>query len=149
MGGHCNIPPCSIPPMAASSSPRSLPDLPAAVNFGPGDASQETARLRAFRPTTLWWANTGLDGSIIGPQSSATNTDKQVAEYESLLKQGYSSISTSVGGTSFGWMNGANSDGKNYEPDVTSYDYDAPISERGSPREVFQAPRCDRARNRH
>ncbi len=28
-------------------------------------------------------------------------------------------------------MNGANSDGQNYEPDTTSYDYDAPVSEGG------------------
>jgi beta-galactosidase len=36
------------------------------------------------------------------------------------------------GGTSFGWMNGANSDGKgSYEPDVTSYDYAAPLDESG------------------
>ncbi len=37
------------------------------------------------------------------------------------------------GGTSFGWMNGANSNGKNYEPDVTSYDYDAALDESGHP----------------
>ena len=30
-------------------------------------------------------------------------------------------------------MNGANSDGKNYQPDTTSYDYDAPLSESGEP----------------
>jgi beta-galactosidase len=35
------------------------------------------------------------------------------------------------GGTSFGWMNGANMDGKKYQPTVTSYDYDAPVSESG------------------
>ena len=35
------------------------------------------------------------------------------------------------GGTSFGFMNGANWDHETYEPDVTSYDYDAPVSESG------------------
>lgn len=35
------------------------------------------------------------------------------------------------GGTNFGYTAGANSGGKGYEPDVTSYDYDAPISEQG------------------
>jgi beta-galactosidase len=35
------------------------------------------------------------------------------------------------GGTNFGFTAGANSGGKGYEPDVTSYDYDAPISEQG------------------
>jgi beta-galactosidase len=36
------------------------------------------------------------------------------------------------GGTNFGFTAGANSGGKGYEPDVTSYDYDAPINEQGN-----------------
>ena len=40
-----------------------------------------------------------------------------------------------VGGTTFGWMNGADSHtGTDYHPDTTSYDYDAPIDEAGNPR---------------
>jgi beta-galactosidase len=35
------------------------------------------------------------------------------------------------GGTNFAFTAGANSGGKGYEPDVTSYDYDAPIDEQG------------------
>jgi len=35
------------------------------------------------------------------------------------------------GGTNFGFTAGANSGRKGYEPDVTSYDYDAPINEQG------------------
>lgn len=35
------------------------------------------------------------------------------------------------GGTNFGFTAGANSGGKGYEPDLTSYDYDAPINEQG------------------
>lgn len=35
------------------------------------------------------------------------------------------------GGTNFGFMNGANIEGGEYRPDVTSYDYDAPLSEAG------------------
>jgi beta-galactosidase len=35
------------------------------------------------------------------------------------------------GGTNFGFTAGANSGGHGYEPDVTSYDYDAPINEQG------------------
>ena len=37
------------------------------------------------------------------------------------------------GGTNFGYTAGANSGGKGYEPDITSYDYDAPINEQGQP----------------
>lgn len=35
-------------------------------------------------------------------------------------------------GTSFGFMSAANWDHHNYEPDVTSYDYDAPLTESGA-----------------
>lgn len=35
------------------------------------------------------------------------------------------------GGTNFGFTAGANSKNNEYEPDVTSYDYDAPINEQG------------------
>ncbi len=37
------------------------------------------------------------------------------------------------GGTNFGFTAGANSGGKGYEPDLTTYDYDAPITEQGTP----------------
>ena len=45
------------------------------------------------------------------------------------------------GGTNFGFTAGANSGGKGYEPDVTSYDYDAPIDEQGKPRAKYFALR--------
>ena len=35
------------------------------------------------------------------------------------------------GGTNFGFTAGANSGRKGYEPDITSYDYDAPVNEQG------------------
>ena len=45
------------------------------------------------------------------------------------------------GGTNFGFTAGANSGGKGYEPDVTSYDYDAPINEQGLPTAKYFALR--------
>ena len=42
------------------------------------------------------------------------------------------------GGTNFGFTAGANSGGKGYEPDVTSYDYDAPIDEQGRATPKYQ-----------
>jgi beta-galactosidase len=45
------------------------------------------------------------------------------------------------GGTNFGYTAGANSGGKGYEPDVTSYDYDAPINEQGQPTAKYMALR--------
>ncbi len=41
------------------------------------------------------------------------------------------------GGTNFGFTAGANDGGKGYEPDVTSYDYGAPINEAGQPTEKY------------
>jgi len=45
------------------------------------------------------------------------------------------------GGTNFGFSAGANSGGKGYQPDITSYDYDAPINELGQPTYKFFAIR--------
>jgi len=45
------------------------------------------------------------------------------------------------GGTNFGFTAGANSEGKGYEPDLTSYDYDAPINEQGLPTKKFYSLR--------
>jgi len=45
------------------------------------------------------------------------------------------------GGTNFGFTAGANSGGKGYEPDLTSYDYDAPIDEQGRATPKYKALR--------
>jgi beta-galactosidase len=45
------------------------------------------------------------------------------------------------GGTNFEYTAGANSGGKGYEPDVTSYDYDAPVNEQGKATPMYMALR--------
>jgi len=45
------------------------------------------------------------------------------------------------GGTNFGFTAGANSGGKGYEPDLTSYDYDAPVNEQGRATAKYMALR--------
>jgi beta-galactosidase len=122
-----------------------LPELPAVVNFGGGQAKSELARYEAFRPNGPrmvgeYWAG-WFDHW--GNNHQKTNAAEQVAEYEYMLKRGYSvSLYMLYGGTSFGWMAGANSGAKApYEPDVTSYDYDAPIDERGNPTPKYFALR--------
>jgi len=114
----------------------SLPDLPAAINFGPGEAQKGFATLKQFRPDGPFLNSEYWDGWFDhwGAPHAHTNTDQQASDLDWMLRQGYSiSIYMFHGGTSFGWMNGANSDGKNYEPDVTSYDYDAALDESGHP----------------
>jgi beta-galactosidase len=119
-----------------------LPELPAVINFGTGEAKESFAELEKLRPdgprmSGEYWAG-WFDHW--GQQHQITDGARQAAEYEWMLRQGYSvSMYMFHGGTSFGWMNGANSNGSNYEPDTTSYDYDAPLDETGAPRAKFFA----------
>jgi beta-galactosidase len=125
----------------------SLPDLPVGINFGgekEGDAQKDFATLKKYRPNgpfinSEYWAG-WFDHW--GGKHAHTNADAQLANYKWMLEQGYSvSIYMFHGGTSFGWMNGANSNGKNYEPDVTSYDYDSALDESGRPTPKYFAMR--------
>lgn len=118
----------------------SLPGLPSAVNFGTGEAQSAFATMARIRPegprmSGEYWAG-WFDHW--GEKHHTTDGQKQADELRWMLQQGYSvSIYLFEGGTSFGWMNGANSDGKNYQPDTTSYDYDAPLDEAGRPRAKY------------
>lgn len=118
----------------------SLPDLPAVINFGTGEAQKSFARLEALRPdgpqmSGEYWAG-WFDHW--GEKHHETDGAREASELEWMLRRGYSvSMYMFHGGTSFGWMNGANSNGKNYEPDTTSYDYDAPLDEQGTPRAKY------------
>jgi beta-galactosidase len=118
----------------------SLPELPAVINFGTGDAEKGFATLAKLRPdgpqmSGEYWAG-WFDHW--GDKHHATDGAKEAAEYRWMIEHGYSvSMYMFHGGTSFGWMNGANSNGKDYQPDTTSYDYDAPLDEKGEPRAKF------------
>ena len=126
----------------------SLPDLPVGINFDgdkPNSAQKAFATLKAKRPdgpmfNSEFWA--GWFDHWGGPHAH-TSTETQTANLAWMLEQGYSvSIYMFHGGTSFGWMNGANSsDAKptQYEPDVTSYDYDSALDESGRPTPKFFA----------
>ena len=126
----------------------SLPDLPIGINFDGdkvGSAEKGFATLKAARPdgpmfNSEFWA--GWFDHWGGPHAH-TSAERQAANLEWELERGYSvSIYMFHGGTNFGWMNGANSsDAKPamYEPDVTSYDYDAALDESGRPTAKFFA----------
>jgi beta-galactosidase len=117
----------------------SLPDLPVGINFGgneEGAALTEFAKLKKLRPNGPFLNSEFWDGWFDhwGSKHGVTNAATEAANLDWMLRQGYSvSLYMFHGGTSFGWMNGANSDEKNYEPDVTSYDYNAPLDESGRP----------------
>jgi beta-galactosidase len=120
----------------------SLPDRPAVINFGSGDAQNGFATLKKIRPDGPFMSGEYWAGWFDhwGERHHTTDASKEAAELEWMLRQGYSvSMYMFHGGTSFGWMNGANSNGTNYEPDTTSYDYDAPLNESGEPTPKFTA----------
>jgi beta-galactosidase len=119
----------------------SLPDLPVGINFGSsaGQAQKSFAILKKIRPNGPFLNSEFWDGWFDhwGGKHATTNLATEAADLDWMLRQGYSvNLYMFHGGTSFGWMNGANGaamDGENYEPDVTSYDYNAPLDESGRP----------------
>ena len=71
-----------------------------------------------------------------GARHETRPADEMVAGIDEMLSKGISfSLYMTHGGTSFGHWAGANSPG--FAPDVTSYDYDAPINEYGWPTEKY------------
>lgn len=118
----------------------SLPELPVAVNFGTGGAEKAFAALKAWRPHGPMMSGEYWDGWFDhwGDMHQLRPAEPQEREIKWMLDHGYSfNLYMIEGGTTFGWMNGANSDGNNYEPDTTSYDYDVPIDERGGLRPKY------------
>ncbi len=57
-------------------------------------------------------------------------------QFDDILKEGHVNIYMFHGGTNFGYYNGANDHGA-YSPLVTSYDYDALLTENGQPTEKY------------
>jgi beta-galactosidase len=119
----------------------SLPGLPTVINFGTGDAQKSFAKLAQLYPdgprmTGEYWAG-WFDKW--GEPHHETDGQKEASEFRWMLEQGYSvSLYMFHGGSSFGWMNGADSHTtRDYHPDTTSYDYNAPLDERGDPRYKF------------
>jgi len=128
-----------------------LPDIHAVVNFGPGSAKDEFEKLQRFRPGRPVMSGEYWDGWFDhwGAKHEVTSADQQTRELDWILNQGYSiNLYMFHGGTSFGFMNGANWDHDTYEPDVTSYDYDSPVSESGALTKKYFAFREVIARHR-
>jgi len=124
----------------------SLPELPVGINFDgshAGSAEGSFLALKQVRPDGVKFASEFWAGWFDhwGGPHAHTSTETQATNLRWILDQNYSvSIYMFHGGTDFGWMNGANSsDNKpaQYDPDVTSYDYDAALDESGRPTAKF------------
>ncbi len=110
-----------------------LDDLVWTMNFGTGaDIDQQFRRLMEIRPESPKMCSEFWSGWFDkwGARHETRNAKAMVDGMDEMLSKGISfSLYMTHGGTSFGRWAGANSPG--FAPDVTSYDYDAPINEYG------------------
>lgn len=110
-----------------------LDDLVWTVNFGTGaNIDQQFERLREVRPNAPQMCSEFWSGWFDkwGANHETRPASDMVAGIDEMLSKGISfSLYMTHGGTNWGHWAGANSPG--FAPDVTSYDYDAPISESG------------------
>jgi beta-galactosidase len=117
-----------------------LPGVLAVANFSPGAAKDTFDTLEKFEPGMPLMSGEYWVGwyDKWGKKHVVRDQNVIAKEYEWMLNQGYSvNIYMFHGGTSFGFMNGANVDDGTYFPDVTSYDYDAPLDESGRPTPLY------------
>ncbi|HEY0309072.1 MAG TPA: beta-galactosidase family protein [Acidobacteriaceae bacterium] len=114
------------------------------VNFGTGNAARGLTALAKERPGQPLFVTEYWPGWFDhwGHPHETRPTDKQVEDLKYVLSH-KSSINIYMfhGGTSFGFMAGASWTNNEYLPDVTSYDYDAPLDEAGHATAKFYAYR--------
>jgi len=119
-----------------------LPDVLATVNFG-SRPEEEFAKFREYRPDEPLFCMEYWNGWFdhwLKPHHSRDSED--VADVLDRMLNAGASVNFYMfhGGTNFGFFNGANYQDK-YEPTITSYDYDAPLSECGDITEKYKAVR--------
>ena len=110
-----------------------LDDLTWTMNFGTGaNIDQQFRRLGELRPNAPKMCSEFWSGWFDkwGARHETRPAKDMVEGMDEMLSKGISfSLYMTHGGTSFGHWAGTNSPG--FAPDVTSYDYDAPINEYG------------------
>ena len=128
-----------------------LPDVLSVINFGVdqkdsiGNVKKNFENFAAFRQNVPlmvgeywvgWFDHWGEKRHTVSAEPVAESLDY-------LLENNISfSLYMYHGGTTFGFMNGANYSKANpFQPDTSSYDYDSPLDEAGKPTEKFYALR--------
>jgi beta-galactosidase len=126
-----------------------LPELLRTGNFG-SRSPERLATLRRHQPTgplmcmeywNGWFDSWGEDHHVTGPGETASDLGDLLASGASV------NLYMFHGGTNFGFWSGANHKGV-YRPIITSYDYDAPLAEDGTPTPKLEAVQEVIARHR-
>lgn len=119
-----------------------LPDVLMTANFG-SRAPESFAKLEEYQPNKPlvcmefwigWFDHWG------GPHHTRKAEDMANSLRDILSANAYFNFYMFHGGTNFGFYNGANCHGK-YEPTITSYDYDALLTESGDITDKYEAAR--------
>lgn len=111
-------------------------------NFG-SNAEWQFGEMQKMMPKkgplmcTEFW--TGWFDAWGNPEHKTSNIEENVKDLEYFLQHGHVNFYMWHGGTSFGFMNGANYGETGLTPDVTSYDYDAALSEDGQITAKYEA----------
>ena len=119
-----------------------LPDALSVINFGDtDDPAREFANFAKSRQNVPRMVGEYWDGWFDhwGEHHHVTPPGRCARKLDWMLSQGISvNLYMVHGGTSFGFMSGANFDSF-YQPDISSYDYDAPLDEAGRTTAKFHA----------
>ena len=138
-------------PGATTLKNGTLPGVLSVINFGVDakQGSKSVARhfesFAAFRPSEPRMVGEYWVGWFDhwGEKRHTVDAAPVAESVRWMLSQGISfNLYMFHGGTSFGFMNGANSSrDQPYQPDTSSYDYDAPLDEAGKPTPKYHAVR--------
>jgi beta-galactosidase len=123
-------------PLFSADGPSQMPnaylhDVFPGVNGATGESIYEA--IHHYRPHGPYWVPEFYPGWLDhwGEAHAKVNPDSVAKDLDWIVSRGISvSLYMVHGGTNFGFMNGANLGG-HYQPQPTSYDYDAPIDEAG------------------
>ena len=104
------------------------------VDFGPGNAHNPFATMRKYEPVGPYQNSEFYPGWLDHwkEKHQRTGAEPIVKTMTEMYEMNASwNFYVFIGGTNWGFMSGANGGGKSFQPQPTSYDYDAPLSEAG------------------
>ncbi len=113
----------------------------AAIGLDPGDSEKAFSEAKTRNPDVPAFSSETYPGWLThwGEKWARPDPAALLREIRFLLATGRSlNLYVAHGGTNFEFTAGANDGGKGYEPDITSYDYDAPIDEQGRAASKYQ-----------
>lgn len=117
----------------------------AAIGLDSGTSDDDFAEAKKHNPNVPSFSSETYPGWLThwGEQWAKVDTSDILKEVKYLLEHKKSfNLYVVHGGTNFGFTAGANAFSPNqFQPDVTSYDYDAPIDEQGNPTPKYFALR--------